>query len=119
MDPAKIAKHYALSLRFLLDLVASVPIDLIAEVFMTKEEEEEEKDNFAVNFTGNITGMLKLIRLLRLGRIFTLMRLREDWLWLKNLPVIFGYLILIHWIGCLWYINVRGTDWIPPYDLNE
>ena len=63
--------------------------------------------------------MLKLIRLLRLSRIFTLMRLREEWQWLKNLPIIMGYLLLIHWIGCMWYFLINETDWIPPYYLNE
>lgn len=27
-------------------------------------------------------------------------------------------LLLVHWVGCLWFVCVDGTDWMPPRDAN-
>ena len=28
-------------------------------------------------------------------------------------------LLLVHWVGCIWYILVRNSHWVPPKDLDS
>ena len=66
MDPKKIARHYLVGGRFMLDLLASIPFDLIATLAGAEDT------------SLNAFGLLKLIRILRLGKIILYMRARED-----------------------------------------
>lgn len=27
-------------------------------------------------------------------------------------------LLIVHWVGCIWFIIVDDSDWIPPRDTN-
>jgi hypothetical protein len=62
----KIAKKY-LSTRFAIDALATVPFDTIGGIFMGD------------NVVGlQLFGVLKLVRVLRLGRIITYMNVKDD-----------------------------------------
>jgi len=65
-------------------------------------------------------GLLKLVRLLRLGRIITYMKFKSSLkIGFKMFQLLLFLLLLVHWIGCSWYIMVRNRDsWLPPKDLD-
>lgn len=61
------------------------------------------------------------MRLLRLGRIITYMKVQSSMkVGFKLLQLLFGILLLVHWLGCIWYllVNNDAQDWIPPKDLD-
>lgn len=63
-------------------------------------------------------GILKLIRIARLGRIIAYMNVKEDFkLLLKLTKLIFFLIMYLHLLGCTWYFIVKqDPDWIPPLD---
>jgi len=65
-----------------------------------------------------LTDLLKLIRILRLGRIIRLMKSKSE---VKNsfrLGMLVLYLLLwVHLTGCLWMVVVSDKDnWVPVPD---
>ena len=69
-----------------------------------------------------LTGLFKLIRLLRLGRIVTFMKMRQDFkLGFRIVSLVSMFLLIIHWLGCILFIFVEDQEksfWLPPFDLN-
>lgn len=110
VEPSPIFVNYACSGRFLIDLLASIPFDLLIPA--------SEEDN------GNQTallGSLKLVRLLRLGRIVQYMKMRQGLKLGFKVFQMLGLLILImHWVGCIHFKFVQDRDsWMPPKDSND
>mmetsp|Transcript_18741 Transcript_18741/g.28769 ORF Transcript_18741/g.28769 Transcript_18741/m.28769 type:complete len:105 (-) Transcript_18741:2236-2550(-) len=72
VDPGRIAKNYINSVRFPFDILASIPF----EMFMSSSSEDDAEGS------GNrqlmLLGILKLIRLFRLGRIVTFMKVNSS-----------------------------------------
>jgi len=68
VQPAKIAKNYIKG-RFWIDLLASIPFEKFLIV-------DASADSANVEF--KIFGLLKMIRLLRLGRIITYMKFKQS-----------------------------------------
>lgn len=68
----------------------------------------------------SLFGMLKLVRLLRLGRMVTyLSKSKSAKLGAMMIQLFFMLLLLLHWIACVWYIlAVREKTWIPSKDLD-
>lgn len=66
-DGKKIAINYILKGRFFIDLAASIPLD----DFLEFSESNISKQNL------KLLSMFKLVRLLRLGRIITFLRLNQ------------------------------------------
>ena len=66
-----IAKNYIFGGRFVIDLLASIPFDLFVS---SSDETHPSSSNDAV-----LLGLLKLVRLLRLGRIVTYMKMRQGY----------------------------------------
>ena len=106
----KIAKNYIFHGRFFIDLLASIPFELMATLIVPD----------STNFSFQIFGLLKLVRLLRLGRIITYMRFKQNLkIGFRILQLLFFLLLLVHWIACILYILVSDKDsWIPPKDLD-
>ena len=106
-DLRRIALHYILGPRFIVDLLATIPFD-----------EMIPKGGNSNNSTyTKVLGLMKMIRLLRLGRIITFMKLRSDFkIGFRIFQLLFFLLLLAHWIGCIWYIIVNDSKklWIPP-----
>lgn len=66
-----------------------------------------------------IFNLLKLIRLLRLGRIITYLKFKQDIKIGMRIVLLLGFLLgLVHWIACIWYIVVISSTWMPPKDVN-
>lgn len=64
--------------------------------------------------------MLKLVRLLRLGRMITYLKANKSFKFgAKLLQLLFMLLLIIHWIACLWHIvTTRELSWFPAKDLD-
>ena len=78
------------------------------------------------NTEGNTTqikllGLLKLVRLLRLGRIIRYLNFKQGAvLGVKLIQLLCFLVLLVHWIGCIWYILIRDEGaWVPPKDLDR
>ena len=63
--------------------------------------------------------MFKLVRLLRLGRIITFLKMNQAFKQgMRIVQLIVMLIMLMHWISCLWYyiVNINST-WYPPKDV--
>jgi len=105
-----IARNYVFSGRFWIDLLATIPFERLYSIFQAG----------ASPGTLELLGLLKLIRLLRLGRVIRYMKFKTGLkIGIRIVQLLFFLLLIVHWIGCLWYILVRDTDsWMPPKDLD-
>jgi hypothetical protein len=63
-------------------------------------------------------GLLKMVRILRLGRIIAYLNMKDNIkMSLKLGKLIFLLMIYLHCFGCCWYILVKGNEeWMPPLD---
>lgn len=109
ISPKKITLNYVLRGRFVIDLLATIPFELLVAIILPD-----------TNFSFQIFGLLKLVRLLRLGRIITYMKFKQGLkIGFRIFQLLFFLLLLVHWIGCLWYMLVKTRDsWLPPKDLD-
>ncbi|CAI2365644.1 unnamed protein product [Moneuplotes crassus] len=107
-DGKKIAINYILYGRFGVDLVASMPLEVVVLIIPSSTVDLR------------FLGMLKLVRLLRLGRLITLLRANQKLKFsLKFGQLIFFILMIMHWINCLWYfVTESNKTWFPPKDLD-
>ena len=105
----QIALNYLLKGRCIVDILASVPFELVFQLFIDNTSQLK------------VLGLLKLVRLLRLGRILTYMKFKQDLkMGLRIFQLLFVLIILVHWIGWMWYMLVSAQDsWMPPKDQNQ
>jgi hypothetical protein len=105
-SPWLISKNY-LKNRFTIDLLATVPFDVIVSIFLTAGVDMLE-----------LFSLLKLARVLRLGRIITYLNLKDDIKMSLKLAKLFFFLIIyLHCFGCVWFFFVKqDKKWIPPLD---
>jgi hypothetical protein len=109
-DPVKIAKNY-LKGRFWIDLCASIPFNDIVGWFERGDGKSSKKQL-------KLIGLIKLTRLLRLGRMVTYLKASKDFaLGAKMGQLFFMLVLLLHWMACLWWIVIDvNKTWIPPKD---
>ena len=95
--------------QFTIDLLSTMPFDLIAE--------------YALGNAGifKALGALKLVRVLRLNKIITYLRSTEEFkAFLKLVKLIFYLVMYLHCFGCLWWLLVNQKQlWIPPLSYND
>lgn len=110
INPKKVFYNYTLHGRFFVDLLATIPFELVASAVLTNN-----------SFSFQLFGLLKLVRLLRLGRIITYMKFKQGIkIGFRIFQLLFFLLLLVHWIGCIWYMLVSDKDsWVPPKDLDS
>lgn len=109
-DSKTIAVNYVFRGRFFIDLLASLPVDLIVLMFKGVDPT-----------TLKLLAMLKLTRLLRLARIITFIRFKKEFKVIMKMVLLFLYLFLIlHFLSCaaFWVFDISDT-WIPPKDLDN
>ena len=70
-SPSRIVKNYVFRGRFWVDLLASIPFDKLISKDQTMASVEGGGDDYST-----ILGLLKMVRLLRLGRIITFMKFK-------------------------------------------
>lgn len=96
--------------RFWIDILASMPFDVVTLFFMSSNKEHT---NYFRAF-----GLLKLIRITRLSKIIAYLNLRDDIkISLKLAKLIFFLFLYLHCQGCFWYMVVIQDDkWISVID---
>ncbi|CAI2375579.1 unnamed protein product [Moneuplotes crassus] len=102
-----IAINY-LKLQFWIDFLATIPFDLGAELFISNSN-----SGFFQLFS-----LLKLVRVLRLGKLIAVMKVKDDIkLSLKLMRLVFFLVTYLHCLGCCWYyIVIDNEEWMPPLD---
>lgn len=105
----KIAFRYILYGRFPIDFVASLPIEFVQLVL------DSNNGNF------KFLGMMKLVRLLRLGRMVSFLKANQKLKFsIKAGQLIMFVFLITHWINCLWYFVVTTDEkWFPPKDQDK
>lgn len=99
-SPKDIAKNYILS-RFWVDILTVFPFSYI----------------YFLQFL-RIIGVLKVSRVLRLGKIIDKLNAEEEFKQTLNLfKLILNLLLFVHVTGCIWYsiVNIE-KEWVPTYD---
>ena len=107
-DLKKIAKHY-LKNQFFLDLMATIPFEKIAAIFETVSTNNRSQYTFI--------SCLKLIRILRLGRLINYLNESDDLkMQLRLIKLCFLLALYIHVSACIWFIVCEsdGGFWQPP-----
>ncbi|CAI2372991.1 unnamed protein product [Moneuplotes crassus] len=102
-----IGKNY-LKCRFWLDFLAIIPFDYIGKMLVSKSS----------SGLLQLFSLLKLVRVLRLGKLISIMKVKDDIkLSLRLLKLIFFLCIYLHCLGCVWYyIVIKKKQWLPPLD---
>ena len=102
----KIAINYALNGRLFIDIIASIPLELILSPAIESENSQ----------TLQVLGLVKLVRLLRLGRIITFMKMKQSFkLGLRIFQTLFILILIDHWVACIWFMIVSSQEkWFPP-----
>lgn len=105
MDTSRISANYIKG-RFWVDLVASIPFEFLTVILSTDRLK--------------IIGMLKLVRLMRLGRMVTFLKANKSFkLSIILIQLLFILILVIHWIACLWKVVVQvNHSWNPPKDMD-
>ena len=73
-EPKRIIKNYIVGGRFWIDLLASIPFDLLIVAEEPDPNVPVEEDGIPIS---TVTGLLKMVRLLRLGRIISKFRMKS------------------------------------------
>ena len=90
--------------KFFVDLISTLPFDLIGK-HLVQDTKKEETKNFV------LFSCMKLIRILRLSRIIDYMKSSESIkLQLKLVKLIFFLLLYIHMTGCAWIFICTMTN---------
>mmetsp|Transcript_11622 Transcript_11622/g.38243 ORF Transcript_11622/g.38243 Transcript_11622/m.38243 type:complete len:712 (-) Transcript_11622:1499-3634(-) len=104
-DGTLIARNYLKS-WFWVDLVATIPFDAIGSLFTSSG-----------SHTGAF-GLLKTIRLFRLGRLFKKLEQIAAANALRIVKLMFTYLMCVHWFACMWFFigekyqsKVQANQW--------
>ena len=112
IDQRQIAKHYACSRDFIIDLGATIPIDDIYIALFVKDSNADASKI-------KLLGLLKLVRLLRLRRIIRYLNFKQGAvLGMMLFQLLAGLCLIVHWIGCVWYLMISDGDWVPPKELD-
>ena len=107
-DSKLIAIQY-LKTRFWLDFISSTPFDYLLFILPSSD----------VNSTSlKLFSLLKLVRVLRLGRLIAHMNIKNEFKTsLKLIKLVFFIVIILHLMACTWYYIVKQDQtWIPPLD---
>ena len=95
--------------RFTIDLLASLPLDMLTFAISNSKQN---------SFVFQIFGLLKLVRVLRLSKLITYLNLKSNVkMSLKLAKLIFFIVMFIHCLACIWfYIVSADNSWCPPLD---
>lgn len=105
-DPARIARNY-LRTWFVIDVLASFPFELFALAAGRKIDL-------------SILALLKLPRLLRLGRLMKKLDALTSANAFRIVNLLIAFTLCAHWVACLWFLlgSQEGTpNWIDEYGL--
>ena len=101
VSKARISDRYIRG-SFFIDLISSVPFDLIIILFVSAGGEEDN-----AGFMSYLA-LFKTFRLLRIGRLAKYMSDQGMVSFVRIFRILFIYLMLAHWGGCLFYIIMKN-----------
>lgn len=95
-----------LKFMFWIDLVSSIPSDLLGVIFST---------SLVIPDALNFTDMMKTVRVIRLNRMIRFMRSKNEHKALFRLLIMLLYLGLwVHFAGCIWFgLGRMNGEWMP------
>lgn len=97
--PKHIAMNYVFHWRFWFDLISTIPFEVLYRLFSGGKS--------LGNFSFRYFDMLKMFRVLRLGRIITYMKFKQDVkIGFRIFQLLSLLLLLVHWIGCINFVIV-------------
>ena len=104
----KITINYVLYGRFWIDVIASLPLEITSLLVNTSERNLR------------FFQMLKMVRLLRLGRMITFLKTKQTFIVsLKIVQLLIFLVLAFHWTNWIWYLTVQDDEnWFPPSDLD-
>jgi CRP-like cAMP-binding protein len=102
-DSIPILIHYIWSKNLGIDLLSAFPSELITLL-------TAEKDGF------RYISLLKTLKLLRIGNIFSFLRVRVHMrLTLRLAQLLFVFMAYVHLIACLWFLLINtNQQYVPP-----
>jgi hypothetical protein len=109
---SKIRDRYIWQGTFFIDLVSSIPFDLLILIFLGSND-----DDTAIL---SILALAKTFRLLRIGRLAKYMSDQGIVSFIRIIRIIFIYLMLAHWGGCVFYLIMKhwarsDNTWMSKY----
>jgi hypothetical protein len=114
----EIAKYYIFKGSFVIDVLATFPWDVLSDFIPP-----ESSDTFT------LVMFVKATRLLRLGRLLKKLNEIPFANTVKLLKLLFLYLLIAHWTGCIFYfigryqqdsLNDAGKKpWIQTFDISS
>jgi hypothetical protein len=104
VNPTKIATNYLVSGKFLLDLLAALPLDYIVYAWDPH------------TYAWRVLALLRLIRVHRLQKMLVLLRARDEVkLIFKFIELLLFLLMYVHVVGCIWFMLVDTSQtWCLP-----
>lgn len=108
INEKKIAIHY-LKGQFIVDFLAAFPFEYFGILMVPHANDSTW---FA------ILGMLKLLRVKKLGEMITHLNLSNEYkIILRLIKLVFFIFLFIHWLACAWFkITKDDEKWLPPLD---
>eukprot|EP00520_Triparma_pacifica_P017572 CAMPEP_0118642102 /NCGR_PEP_ID=MMETSP0785-20121206/5660_1 /TAXON_ID=91992 /ORGANISM="Bolidomonas pacifica, Strain CCMP 1866" /LENGTH=1080 /DNA_ID=CAMNT_0006533639 /DNA_START=207 /DNA_END=3446 /DNA_ORIENTATION=- len=112
---AKIKYRYIWKGTFFIDLVSSIPFDLIILIILG--ENDKDDDNTTVL---SVLALAKTFRLLRINRLAKYLSNQGIVSFIRIFRIIFGYLMLAHWGGCIFLLIMKSRQdenrtWLAKY----
>lgn len=106
-EPRDIAKHYLISGKLLVDILAAFPFDHVVYSF--------NSDSSAWRYLA----FLRVIRVYRLQKLLIYLRARDEVKLIIKFFQLMLYLIMyVHVVGCLWFMLISQQEtWLPPADV--
>jgi hypothetical protein len=111
-DTKRIAINYMKG-KFWLDVISTIPFDLIFKVFDTVPVRQLDDSRKFILFS-----CLKLVRILRLSKIIDFVNQSDDFkLQLKLGKLLFMLILYIHLTGCAWmFVNLLTNEFDTYHD---
>jgi hypothetical protein len=106
-DGPSCTRHYSRGMMTV-DIIGSLPLDLLAWVLISNGQ----------ILGGSIVLALRLLRLLRIVRLFVILRRWEAFSWsnpgaLRVAKFLISILILMHWLACIWFYAAFASGFPP------
>ncbi|GMH95937.1 hypothetical protein TrVE_jg11890 [Triparma verrucosa] len=101
-----IAKNYFRG-TFVVDLVSSIPFDLFVLIFVKDGDGESDDSSTLLSYLA----LAKTFRLLRINRLAKYMSNQGIVSFIRIVRILFIYIMLAHWGGCLFYIVMKSAHW--------
>ena len=110
IQPKKIAWNYVASGRFIADLLATFPFEILADIV----------GQFISTSKLKLIKLLKLVRLIRLRRIIAYLHTTHSFkVAMRGITILYILFLYMHLTGCLWVALTDQDTWNPTKDIGH